>query len=168
MNENEKLTIKVYAAGVTPILAVTNLMAGLEFNYGGDGLVYPSPNGYTFSRFACFNIPAVGNMKSIAFSFYARGFHIPGGCVITNLDKCDQFEFKEITHPMLAMGDSKLNAIMNLARDQGWEEVSSWENMNDGDSAPEFTWGARFTADGTSFKCAGFEQDGYFVLTWWK
>ena len=33
---------------------------------------------------------------------------------------------------------------------------------------PRYTWGCRFTSDGTSFKAAGVHVPGGVILTWWK
>ena len=40
------------------------------------------------------------------------------------------------------------------------------EVMTGGD--PRYTWGCRFTSNGTGFKAAGVHVHGGVILTWWK
>lgn len=65
-----------------------------------------------------------------------------------------------------SVGATPEDAIRALCAERLGEFGEDMEPIEGG--APGFTWGFRFTADGTGCKAAGIHVPGGVVLTWWK
>lgn len=66
-----------------------------------------------------------------------------------------------------AIGATPEDAIRALCAERLGEFGEDMEPLGEG-GAPGFTWGFRFTADGTGCKAAGIHVPGGVILTWWK
>jgi hypothetical protein len=65
-----------------------------------------------------------------------------------------------------AVGLTPESAIRHWCLGRGFAFDALGDALPAGD--PAFTWGYRFTANGTGFKAAGWEIPGGVVMTWWK
>lgn len=70
------------------------------------------------------------------------------------------------THEIYAVGETPEGALEHLGLSLGWGEVENFSDLKGG--SPEFEWGRRFTAGGTSMKAAGWRVPGGVVVAWWK
>lgn len=66
-----------------------------------------------------------------------------------------------------SVGATPEDAIRALCAERLGEFGEDMEPLGEG-GAPGFTWGFRFTADGTGCKAAGIHVPGGVILTWWK
>ena len=67
---------------------------------------------------------------------------------------------------LYAVGDSPETCIVAAGIKLKWGRLTDFSPLEGGD--PKYTWGRRFSADGTSMKAAGWKVPGGFVMTWWK
>jgi hypothetical protein len=68
--------------------------------------------------------------------------------------------------PIWSVGKTSRLAVRALGRAMWWGKIADFEVMEGGDTA--YTWGLRFTVDGTGMKAAGIHVPGGAICTWWK
>lgn len=65
-----------------------------------------------------------------------------------------------------SVGTTPRKAVAALGRARRWGKLAHFEVLGGGDTT--YTWGFRFTADGTGMKAAGIHVPGGVICTWWK